>query len=501
MEEKSYRFADTAEQVKKINKFFCISTAILNTISFIFVFISYKRGYRSVAYTYGLLVIMLITSIGSLMIYRARPYSVKIRYYISIGLFIITPFLAYGFNSYYMRIMAMLPFVGCIFFFDEKFSTLSAIVVSLENLSVTLIRQFVVHNYVNEQFMDQLTISAVILTAMFMIWYLTRLGKLFNNDSIGYAQYETAIQKEMLADVLEIAEEIRSGTVDAMDIVNDLQQSSEIVSQSAHDISNSTSQASEDIQNQSIMTQNIQDNLNQTVQCAENMVHVAARSGEINTENAALMKRLREEATLLAKNNTVVADSMKQLQQNVANVKDITKTIFDISSQTNLLALNASIESARAGEAGRGFAVVADEIRALSEKTHQETENIADILDKLEDNANKTGEAVLRSVEIGNSQDEMIAGVSDQFGEMNTNASELISYIHDIEKMLDELSHANTGIVGNITHISAATEEVTASAIQSSELTEQNFQNAQHAKSILDGVLDVSHKIDKYMNE
>lgn len=500
MKEKVYRFADTTEQVKKINRFFCTSTAILNMISFIFVLISHIRGFRSAAYTYGLLAIMLITSIGSFVIYHQKPYSTKIRYYIMIGLVIITPFLAYGFNSYYMRIMAMLPFVGCIFFFDEKFSAISAVIISLENLGVTLIRQFIVQNYVNEQFMDQLTISAVILTAMFIIWYLTRLGKLFNDDSIGCAQHETSTQKEILADVLEIAEEIRTSTADAMGIVNDLQQSSKAANQSALDISASTSQTAEDIQSQSIMTQDIQNNLEQTVRYAENIVQVAGRSGELNSESSELMERLRTEATMLAENNNVVADSMNHLQQNVENVKDITNTIFSISSQTNLLALNASIESARAGEAGRGFAVVADEIRALSEQTRRETENIAAILEKLETNANQTGQAVHRSVEIGNTQDQMITSVANQFGEMNTNVSELISCIHDIEKMLGELSQANTGMVNNITHISAATEEVTASAIHSSELTEQNFQNAQQAKTLLDEVLKISHKIDKYTN-
>jgi methyl-accepting chemotaxis protein len=58
---------------------------------------------------------------------------------------------------------------------------------------------------------------------------------------------------------------------------------------------------------------------------------------------------LREEALVLIQTNDTVADEMKQLQQNVEDVKAITATILDISSQTNLLALNASIESARAG--------------------------------------------------------------------------------------------------------------------------------------------------------
>ena len=499
MNEKQFLFADMNEQDKKINRFLCISTAILNLISFVFVFISYVRGYRDELYTFGLLAIMIVTSVGGYIIFKKDQNSPKLRYFMLIGILIITALLAYGFNSYYMRVMAMIPFMGCVLYFDTKFSAISGILVAGENLIVTLFCQLVLHDYVGEQFMDNLTISVVIMVAMFVIWYLARVGKMFNDDSIGRAQYEADKQKIMMDDVLQIAEEIRTGTVDAMNIVNGLQKSSELVSSSVGDISDSTSQTAENIQSQSIMTQSIQDNLEQTVARAENMVRVANRSSELNKESANRMEHLRQESFVLAETNQVVATSMKQLQQNVSNVKEITKTIFDISSQTNLLALNASIESARAGEAGRGFAVVADEIRALSERTRQETENIARILDALEENANETGAAVERSVEVGNNQENMITEVANQFGEMNANVNELVADIKEIERMLEDLSSANTEIVNHITHLSATTEEVTASAIQSSDLTEENFRNSQEAKDILDGVLEVSHKMDKYI--
>ena len=499
MNERRYQFADTNEQVKKINKFLCISTTIVNIISFIFVFISYMRGYRDELYTFGILGLMAITSIGGFLIYKKENNSEKLRYFMMAGLLIITALLVYGFNSYYMRVMAMIPFMGCVLFFDTKFALISGVLVSVENLGVTLFREFVLHDYVKEQFMDNLTISAVVLVTMFVIWYLTKVGKQFNDDSIGKAQHETEMQKEMVGDILQIAEHVQAGTIDAMNIVNELQKSSQLVSSSVGDISDSTSQTAENIQSQSIMTQNIQDNLEQTVARAENMVRVAARSSELNEENVRRMERLRQESLVLAETNDVVSVSMKQLQQNVSNVKEITKTIFDISSQTNLLALNASIESARAGEAGRGFAVVADEIRALSERTRQETENIARILDALEEDANQTGQAVNRSIEVGNTQETMITEAANQFEEMNANVNELVSDIKEIERMLEDLSHANTEIVNNITHLSATTEEVTASAIQSSDLTEENFRNSQEAKDILDGVLQVSHQMDKYI--
>lgn len=500
MKERDYRFSKSEEQIRKINKFLCISTAILNVISFIIIFISYMRGYRTELYTFGLLGIMLITSIGGFIIYKRNRDSVLLRYFMMVGLLIITALLAYGFNSYYMRVMSIVPFMGCTLFFDTRFAKISGMIVTIENFAITLFRQMVMQDYKDEQFMDNLTISVVIMVMMFVLWYITKIGKMFNDDSLDKAKHEADIQKDMMADVLNIAEQVRTGTENVMGLMNHLQRSSEIVSSSVGDISASTSLTAENIDQQNMMTHNIQDNLEKTVARAENMVRVANRSNELNAENMKRIERLSKESVVLAQTNDVVAESMKHLQKNVDNVKEITNTIFSISSQTNLLALNASIESARAGEAGRGFAVVADEIRALSEKTRQETENIARILTALEENANETAKAVTRSVEVGNIQEEMISEVANQFEEMNTNVNELVADVDEIEKMLEDLSQANTEIVSHITQLSATTEEVTASALQSSELTEENSRNSKEARDILDGILEVSHKMDKYIS-
>ncbi len=499
MNKRDYRFAKIEEQVRKINRFLCISTAILNVISFIIIFVSYMRGYRSELYTFGLLAIMIITSIGGFIIYKKNRDSVFLRYFMLAGLMIIMALLVYGFNSYYMRVLSAIPLMGCVLFFDTKFAKISGVVVTIENFGITLFRELVLHDYKNEQFMDNITISVVIMVLVFVLWYITSVGKSFNADSIDKAKHEADLQQEMMRDVLQIAEEVRVGTENAMGLMNDLQKSSEIVSTSVEGISASTSLTAENIENQSLMTHNIQDNLEKTVDRAENMVRVANRSNELNAENMKRIERLSEESKVLAETNEVVAASMDQLQHNVNNVKEITKTIFDISSQTNLLALNASIESARAGEAGRGFAVVADEIRALSERTRQETENITQILGALEENANQTARAVERSLEVGNVQEEMISEVAGQFEEMNANVSELAADVDEIERMLEHLSKANTEIVAHITQLSATTEEVTASAQQSSELTEENYRNSKDARDILDGIIEVSHKMDKYI--
>lgn len=493
-----YMYARKEAQVYRANRFVQINYGLFYLTVLVTLWISCVMGEHSVSFCGGVTAVIIVAFALNIISYAKNRTGVLARYIALAGLLAVSYLTAVAFHNYYVRFMACIPLVGSILFFDMKYSATAGILVTLINLAANAVNILAEHKYAGQQAVEQLCATMAIALLVLAIYLTAKVARIYNHDTRHSLMYEQEKQKAMMQNVLSVAEEVRKGTEGTMGIMGELNSSASIVDSSMQDISDSTQSTAESIQAQTEMTQSIQDAIGVTLQHSDQMVQVAKKSEQLNTKSLQMMESLKKQAASIGETNAGVAASMKELQERTDAVKSIADTIFDISSQTNLLALNASIESARAGEAGRGFAVVADEIRQLAEKTRQETESIAGILNGLSNNAQSAAEAVSHSIEAVRVQDEMIVEVSDSFDEINENVKQLIASIGDIDGMLNKLSDSNNQIVADIMLLSSTTQEVTASSAQASELSIQNVKNADAAKEMLSHVLEVSSQLEQY---
>jgi len=269
-------------------------------------------------------------------------------------------------------------------------------------------------------------------------------------------------------EVSRLAHYFNEFTKKMRDSLGDVAHNSNIVLSHAQSVADASESAQSLTQNQNDIT----------TQVATAMEQMTSQIRDVSNNAGAAEKAAND-----ARNNTnqgkdIISNTINQMQSLSTNIDGVSQVVASlaaesdnigsvldvirgIAEQTNLLALNAAIEAARAGEQGRGFAVVADEVRTLANRTEQSTNEIQQMIQKLQSGAQEAVAAVKISQDI-----------SSQTVEQTSKADDSLS---EIDKLMELISEMNTQIARATEQQTQAADEVNLRINDLSGMTDESL--------------------------
>ena len=158
--------------------------------------------------------------------------------------------------------------------------------------------------------------------------------------------------------------------------------------------------------------------------------------------------------------------AIKDIENNMAAVEKIIKSIDDIAFQTNILALNASVEAARAGAAGKGFAVVAEEVRNLAGNSASAANNTIAVL-------NNCRHAVEKGASIADQTSQALNVIQDSVENVRDRSFQIYDMTMGQLSCIDEIH-------SEIIKVSDAVQSTAASAMETTGTVQSIAEQAQH---------------------
>jgi len=211
-------------------------------------------------------------------------------------------------------------------------------------------------------------------------------------------------------------------------------------------------------------------------QMAENVQEVTSSALDAAHQAEAGEQRLNlaiEQIETISQTVNSTADIITGLGLKSQEIGQIVDLITDIASQTNLLALNAAIEAARAGEQGRGFAVVAEEVRKLAEESGDAANRIATLVAEIQNEAARA----VKSMGAGTRE---VAKGNEVVNEAGRAFQEIIKSVNIVSQQIQE--------------ISAASQEMAASAEMAIQAIEATNQSAAGNAQLADRISEIVEK-------
>lgn len=249
--------------------------------------------------------------------------------------------------------------------------------------------------------------------------------------------------------------EIRASAEQLVGAADNISAASVQLSASAQEQSSSASSMAATVEELTVSINHVSDN-------AVEAHAQSSESGRQSSEGGSVIQETLARMNQIAQTVEASAGQISELDSHAEQISSIVSVISGIAEQTNLLALNAAIEAARAGEQGRGFAVVADEVRLLAQRTGNSTQEITEMVKRIQSG---TREAV-GQMEVGVQQVKGGVTLAQQAGEAIVNIRQSSG---DVVRMVDQISLA-------LREQTAASQDVARNVERIAQMSQQNSQ-------------------------
>ncbi len=320
---------------------------------------------------------------------------------------------------------------------------------------------------------------------------LTKRSQWTSNDEIGKM---SATLNESLDGIQSLIKTLNSAATEVMESSQSLASTSEEQTASSEEMVAQTQEIEKNVQSSSASIEEVNAGVEEVAGSAQNVSRTSQNLASQIVEAKEAVETGRDEVRKQNKMMDEVERNTEETSRVVGEVasksdavQEIVKTISSIAEQTNLLALNAAIEAARAGEAGKGFAVVADEIRKLAEESKTSSENIARILNEIDNGASVANESVKNIADLYKDLSKGSETIGHNFETIFDTMEQVVNMVNDLtetaesqgassEEMasaMDTASRSISDIAEQISDVTQATEQLSSVAEQISSSAEQ----------------------------
>lgn len=283
------------------------------------------------------------------------------------------------------------------------------------------------------------------------------------------------------------AEKVRSMVSQVYGSTTQLSSAAEVMSV----IVDETNRATQQQQTETSMVVTAMNEMTATVQevarHATDAAEAANNADKFSTEGKQVVNSTMQSIESLSTEVHSAANVIGQLEKDSENIGAVLDVIKGIAEQTNLLALNAAIEAARAGEQGRGFAVVADEVRTLASRTQQSTQEIQEMIEKLQAGA----QSAVKVMNDGRAKAEKSVDQAAKAGSSLESITNAVSLIKDMNMQIATAAEQQ----------SAVAEEINKNIVNISDIVDKSVDSAGQTASASNELAQLSSELQQLVNQ